>query len=71
MLQVLIDSHQSFLSKINFDIFMVNLENGEKLQEITKKILEEERQSQKEIANKREQIEKILTKLDKLKKQKE
>ena len=50
---MIIDSHQSFLSKVNYDIFLVNLENANKLMDTIKKLLEESRQQQKEIASKR------------------
>lgn len=56
ILQVLIDSHQSFLSKINYDIFMVNLENANKLMETIKKLIDESKQQHKEISSKRQQI---------------
>ena len=62
MLQLIIDGHKSFLSKVNFDIFMVNQENAEKLLALSKKILEEERLQMRDIQTKKEQIEKIIQK---------
>lgn len=62
VLQVAIDNHKSFLSKINYDIFLVNCDSAEKLLSESKKFLEEERQQQKEMAGRREQVEKAVGK---------
>lgn len=44
MLLSVSDHHKSFLSKVNFDIFLVNFEMGNKLIEASKRFLEEEKQ---------------------------
>jgi hypothetical protein len=62
MLQMVIDNHKSFLSKINYDIFLVNYDSAEKLLQDSKKLLDEEKQQQKEINSKREYLEKVLGK---------
>jgi hypothetical protein len=71
VLQVVMDNHKSFLSKINYDIFLVNCDSADKLLLDSKRLLDEEKQQQREIASRREQLEKVLGKREKLRRQKE
>lgn len=71
MLQVMMDHHKSFLSKINYDVFLVNCDSAEKLLAESKKLLEEEKSLQREMGSRRDQLEKVLGKREKMRRQKE
>lgn len=54
--------HKAFLTKMNYDIMMVNFETADKLLQLSKKIIDDEKNTQKEINKKKEALNQVLAK---------